>query len=63
MSAAIERCHCGRVPTIRTRQACVSQILTWVECRCGARGPEIEDDQRSDDIAVGDWNAGKGRKW
>lgn len=58
------RCKCGRMPKLRSRDASGGGISTWVECPgCGARGPKVAGDGREDALALGQWNAGKGRKW
>lgn len=58
------RCRCGRMPGVRTRQVAEDAIATWVECAgCRATGPETEDAFRDDETAISSWNSGKGKKW
>lgn len=62
MSGQPDRCGCGRMPGVRTRQV-PEGVLTWVQCPgCWAVVEPLLDDARCDDSAIERWNSRKGRR-
>lgn len=62
--ASLNRCTCGRMPTIRARDTNEGTVVTQATCpriECGKQGLSIEDFERNDDVATKLWNQHGGR--
>lgn len=62
--ASLNRCTCGRVPTIRARNTHEGTVVTQATCpriACGKQGLSVEDFERNDGVATQLWNRHGGR--